>query len=1384
MPPRPVPRCLFLAAVCSTLAAPVPAFADRAADDAAWDRLRIREVRPLLLETVLIHQGAAAAALVPAEGKPWKQAAERLQSAIAAKTGVEIPILAPGSISDAFRETRHLVVMGNLLTHPLFARLYGNYFACADAAYTGEGGYELRSIHDPWGTGCNTIVLGAQDASGVEAATARLLALVEERARPGELRLGRLMDLHLTAKGRRAPLEPRLSASEIASRKQAVAGTYARPGTERSAAHQTIQFAMLYHRTGDPGWLELYRDAMRQHIQYYATNEYILQEGPRRYDRDFRDSWAYGMVIAWDLVEEAPGWSDPDRLLYTNHVLRMVWESNLYQGWDRPSSLERWRNFDSITHNHHTWPGLANLFGGWYFSRHYRLPVAKDWLDIAQGMFRSCSRSSKPWEDSAGYQWIPQRHVLQYALASGDRTSIEQGHAAQTGTALLQALDSLGRQPAWGDCGGFTSVSGMPALLCALEYATGDGRYRWAIDWLGVDARDEMEAPYWTNVPPRRPDDLAGLSVTYLPPLHYHLFGLSGHPGIWQKPNLPFPDTFDKLTLRSGWGAEDDYLMLDGTAAGSHGHLDGNAIVAFTAAGAQWLVDAEYIRRLPKYHCAVTVLRDGVSAVMPPSARLDQAIWFGQGALTRTTMPHYNGMTWTRNLVFVPRRYVAVIDELTAEKAGEYSLRCCWRVAGEASLDGTTLRSRQREKGFTLRHLSGQAQELVYQKDFAGLPIHHLYQRQSAPLEPGQTVRFINVFAASPHGPPALEAMRTGEGRGAITSDGTTERFGVGGLEGSAATDALLYRVTPSEAWLAGATRFGSVFSSPAPAAVKLDASGAALSQPLPVPLPGLRPAGITGPSQPLDQPLPLSAAIADHAAPQPAPLPQPASLPAGIKPLALRWRYPDFPIAPQLLRVDAIHSDPPPREGYRPLDRLVDGNSSGSTTSCMFPAGQPVNLTLDLGEPRKVRRVRVRSWEKLDGWQTKGLSLRVSKDGFPKDDLPAGGLPVTGTQAFGTNVNTIRELALEQTVRYLRVTGEPAHPRSVVYLAEIEVFGEIPGQKPKPVALAAADLDGDGRTDAITGTASGHLVALSASGSRLWQADADGAVTALAAGPLTPDAKPSVIFGTDQATLEVLDAAGKRLAQAKPPMYRGLPSRVRTISLGSLDGNASQQIVIGCDSWQYLAYSADLNLLWKTVYYAHEATAGHLADLDGDGLPEVVAGNAYYNLQILDHRGKIIARSGSFGPEQTAVTSGSLRGDGQRAAFLGTDGGAVLAFDAKGNRLWEANAGDRITSLCFDSGGGQRRLFAASESGYVWAFDPAGKPLWKRHLGAPVRRLASDGAALLAASGASVARISFEGPIDAVATLPAAATDLVLAGDQAVVLTAEGEAIAVAAGR
>lgn len=1388
-------------AVCLTLCA--AARADVAADIAALKALEIKELCPLIIDTPLVKDGRANAAIVPGSGGPCTAAATKLQRAVAERTGVTLPIVPAEQITDVDWAGRELVVIGNLLTNPVFARLYNNYFVCADAAYTGAGGYELRSVHNPWGTGHNAIALGAQDTAGIEAAVGKFAEIAATRGKQGELVLPRMFDLQLSKEGRRAPLDEVLTADAIAGMKKSLDSTASKAGQDGSLVSSTLLYAMRYHRTGDPGWLELFRHGLRHHLRYYETDEYINKDGPRRYDRDFRDSYAWRMIVAWDLLEEDPSWTDAERLEMANHILRLNFECNLKNGWDSDKAIEKWLKFDGILHNHQSWPGLANLFGGWYFTRHYHLPIAGTWLKIAQTMFHSASRSAKPQEDAAGYEWIPRRHLLTYALASGDRTYIDEGHAAETGRSLLMAIDPLGHQPAWGDSENITATSQMAELLSLLEYVLRDGRYRWMAEKLGLDARGEASDPHWTDVAARQPDELVGISASYLPRLHYAMLGTDHEDTApFRAANLPFEQTFDKLVLRSGLATDADYLMLDGYAAGNHGHFDGNAITAFTSCGAHWLIDAEYIRNTPKYHCAITVQRDGITRPMPTNVRLDAAAWYGGGAITRTTMPGYNGIAWTRSIVNVAGRYTAVIDEATAEQPGEYNLRCCWRVLGQAQLSGNTLELRQREKGFALRNLTNQTQELVFMRNSGeliysqtvGLPIHQLYQFENRHLAAGEKVRFINVFAASSNDVPRIDAALVGDRQARVTVDARSEIIGVDGFAGEVKSDASVYRLASDHLWLAGARSVhaaGKEIVQRADAVcVRGDANGIALGQPEAVPAPGLKSVETFSAPSVSAGSLPLERTIAALAKLAPPPRPgsgQPAGTAGESKPL---WRFADFQPRSELLEVRRIEANPAPRNPKQPLEYLIDGKFTGSTDSCALPTGASATITLDLGYEQQIGEVRVHAWEAYEHWKTENMRVALSNDGFVSDVRDMGEVPVTHVGTNSGNVETLHTLAIpKQSARYVRITADPLTPKAQVYLSEIELFGSRLGLPPKLTTLVSADLNGDGQPETIVGSGAGDLVAIDRTGKELWRQPVGTGTLSVAAGPLTPGAPPVVVCGADDVTLRVYSGEGKLLASITPPEFRYVQSRVRNITLHDLDGDGTAEIVVGCDSWQYMAYKLEnpatnpaLKLDWKSVFYAHEATVSHIADLDGDGAPEIVAGNNYYSLQLLDRRGKLIGNRGGVGPEQTAVTSVPMPGSQQRAVVLGFDSGDVMAFDAKGKPLWQVNAGDRISTLRTDEIAGRPQLVAASEGSLVAAFDAAGQSLWRRNLGVPAKRLVRAGDQYFVATAHGAVRLSLAGEILSTLPTPAAALDLVVAGDRIVALLADGSVVAFAA--
>ncbi|MBQ9367659.1 MAG: FG-GAP repeat protein, partial [Victivallales bacterium] len=82
-----------------------------------------------------------------------------------------------------------------------------------------------------------------------------------------------------------------------------------------------------------------------------------------------------------------------------------------------------------------------------------------------------------------------------------------------------------------------------------------------------------------------------------------------------------------------------------------------------------------------------------------------------------------------------------------------------------------------------------------------------------------------------------------------------------------------------------------------------------------------------------------------------------------------------------------------------------------------------------------------------------------------------------------------------------------------------------------------------------------------------------------------------------------------------------------------------------------------------------HPSRSGAVADLDGDGLDEVLCGTHYYAMQVLNGKGQRIWRA-SFGPICWAIATGNFDGDKTRGVIAGSGNGFAYMFDSKGKRL------------------------------------------------------------------------------------------------------------------
>jgi hypothetical protein len=732
------------------------------------------QLMPLALDTIIVERGQARAVICHADLPAWRDAATVVQAAVAEATGVTLPMMTDAELSQEDCEANNVILLGHLDNNRHVARLYHNFFVCLDAGYTGREGYVIRSAHDPWGLGHNSILVGGSFAEGTALAADAFAALAGESADGDTLKLGRLMELVFDEADRQEPRQGLMTDSECDKRIAGGRAAFASPGQGRSGIAILRRAGVAYHRTGDPKQLEAYAELMHALVEYYATDEYINSEGLARYDRDFRDAWTFEIGVLWDLIEESGAFSDAERLTFTNYCMRIALECVRYQRYYREDIIEHWRTNEDIVHNHNTFPALGVYFVSNYLKRHYAVDYVDDWLICAHGIFRGQCHASKPQEDAASYQWLPIIHTMTYSLAEGDTTFFDEGHARETARVAMMVMDNAGWEAAFGDNSGYKGGSVIAGTLPRIAWYYGDPEILWEARHAGAPDYAPFSQPYYCGFEPLPPTDQTGVQVAALPRSSYdYAAHNSSYPTA---ANLPFEECFDKLTLRAGLELEDEYLLLDGFGRGNHMHFDANAIIRYAAGGEPLLVDGEYIKNAPKYHNSLVIIRDGEAELTPAVTGLRYADMLDTLGVTSTYLTKYNGAKWTRNIVWLPGDYMLVLDEVEALEAGDYTLRCCWRPWGDATLDGGRLTAEHPPMQLVVDNQTpGVSSRLEEMKVSEGMPISRLSQQVSRALAVGDTQRFTNLVYSEPlEDQGELRVREVGEGLTLVTSpDGT-----------------------------------------------------------------------------------------------------------------------------------------------------------------------------------------------------------------------------------------------------------------------------------------------------------------------------------------------------------------------------------------------------------------------------------------------------------------------------------------------------------------------------------------------------------------------------------------------------------------------------------
>jgi len=1218
---------------------------------------------------------------------------------------------------------------------PALQYLYRNHFILTDARFPGSGGYVIRTVHDPFGDGRSVVFLGGSDAAGQQRSVEAFAATIAQGAE--------LVVPHMVQVMSPGPSAARLTPERIDAAVQRCEGSQF-----RNAASIICGAAAAYHRGGDPGQAEVFR----QGVAHVARLVAEMAKVP-----DTRG--IFTLPVVWDQIEESPVFSDEDR----ERITRFVWEyANKCPGANQTVEV-------APTPHGNSWNSRANWWAAAYFRRYYDVDVAglEAWSD---NWFEANIRSWKPSEDCPGYGSITWYDLMCYMLERPRyQEYIDSGNLRKMADYAMMITNNLGYLSGFGDISSFSTGSHVPGLLLIAGWLEQDGRYLWFSDRMpGPSGSEYMGKHYYVdNIEPTPPEDILGVKAFELPDWVYEnrsrVLGAASADVtavLDTQPVPPYEACFDKISYRAGFEPEDEYLLLGGISHGYHAHPDGNSIIGYTDNGKYWLFDNGYFVPDTIEHNTICIFRNGLFEPVPRLTGLQASADFAPMGMTRTQCAGYNGVDWRRNILWNKGKYFAVLDELEALEDSDFNFQCIWRTIGDIDLKQDRMLVEQAGERFCLINPSMAAMKLA-----ETMPVsagrRALVQTTPAQLQTGQRTVLLNLFYSPDTEGWPYDAVRAADNAMLVREPEGHAFITAGEFEhDQLSTDAHLAYLSPRGCRLLEATALkwdGDILQSDLPISADVDWQSGQVTitnqAPAKVAIEGI--AGIT-----TLEPGTHSLKLATHAMVQaretalgqlfdglaakrePRAALDDQQMATMLKPLwgadhavtvtntILRAVGQEGTEAePNLAREGTASQWEPASAGARAAS-ASDGSMetyAAVTSAASHATELPKDLGIEWSSPRTVSQVRVYHYDnnyrpafdgqdlqQWDGEQWVSIDDEVTGEDTP--NWVHTFEPVTTTRirllitAFDTMRTAIREFE--------------------VYARPVDEVDVQTVQTRVPSHIATWDMDGDGAEEVAVAVGS-TVMLYGGSGQLLWARDVGKGILALDAGDL---GGPAVVASDTAHRMHCLTADGELAwvitcaADQYTPDVEPFSGYFTVLRIGDIDGDGDGEIVAGNSNWFAYAFDHEGNQLWGSLNWAHPALSIALGDLKGDGKLAALIGTRYNDAGLFQWDGTKIGGLGmGYHSCPCATDLADLDGDGVMELIGGSRIGGVRvnAFEG-GATLWALDMGAevRVVKAADLTGDGLPEVLAASRNCYVLCLDEAGEIIWSRNMGDAVAHL------------------------------------------------------------
>jgi hypothetical protein len=709
------------------------------------------------LKDLHIETALAEAVIVTPAGDRYSTAVAQIIGAVKDAGGVDLPVIEATDdlLPEELLATGNVIALGNMSTNPVIFRLYCRWLTLLDLKWPGAGGHALLSLHNPFGTGHNVILVGGSDDAGVMASAGLLAERIS--AQNGRVTLGWLHEISLGGEG---------NLPDVADR---VHTWTAPPSSSKPFAFNSIATqACLYYMTGEVRYLEQFKrlafsrpgDVPEEIVKDYA---YWNPANPLVENYHY---YSHLVPYLWDLIEESPLITDDERVYITN---KLIEQQDHYDPDD---------NFGAPNGGRHEIYQMLNIYtGSLYLAKYYPEQRWAQRLANIRAAFGAWYES-RTWGELDNIPWLPTsiEPIIGFFLLDGSyERFVEAGGVAE----MISPQRMLWTGAASCDVNGSQSLNMMHKAA-------------WLLDdpgcvWLARQAPYDLEVfrigqSWWPGpeLSPQPPEDLVGRISVY---------GLA--PSYWRRVGEPFPveQGYQFAVWRNTLDQSGDFLQLDGCWLCNRMpyHLSTPYIVRI---GGKLLLDG--------YAQNLTIRREGMvqSGRIPQAAALTGQL-AGDGVVWLESLtPNASHSSWRRSLLHIEGRHTIIVDEATAAEAGPLELTCDWGlIGGSVRLVGDAPSSQARSRNAVLAcsgaddvSLSGSTVSQVVARDVAA----------------GERITLVNVLAPASAGDLALRRVADDIhllGEAAIICTDPVDDAGL-------TTDARLACLSPETVFLAGATRF------------------------------------------------------------------------------------------------------------------------------------------------------------------------------------------------------------------------------------------------------------------------------------------------------------------------------------------------------------------------------------------------------------------------------------------------------------------------------------------------------------------------------------------------------------------------------------------------